>query len=351
MKKNKDLGIDLVTSSTGDFKIEEMSDRIRIHYLDVNKKGENLLYQSNKDLLTYSWKAYWYIKKLSKQKQFDFIHAFFGIPCGYIAMKLNLPYIISLQGSDVPFYNKRFKLLDKLIFKRLSGKIWKKSFCVTSNSEGLKDLALKSVPDFDIKLIYNGVDLAEFKQKKYRKNHKLITLVSTGRLIKRKGYDLLIRALEGLNDFKLILIGSGNIQDELEELVKNHKVNVEFKGMIDHSQIIDYLQNSDIFVLPSLNEGMSISLLEAISCGLPAIVTDVGGSKELVKNNINGFMIEKGSVEQLRSALLKYKKNKKLIEIHGKKSRAIAKKMDWGSIIKEYLDLYKKLIQNKLFLK
>ncbi len=341
LKNNKNLEIDLVTSSTDMFRIEDFSNHIKIHFLDINKKGKNQFYQSNKELLVYSFKAYKYIKKIIKQKQFDFIHAFFGIPCGYIAMKLKLPYIISLQGSDVPFYNKRFRMLDILFFRRLSKKIWKKSFCVTSNSKGLKELALKTLPDFDIKLIYNGVNIDKFIQKKYQKNYKIIKLISTGRLIKRKGYDYLIKALHGLKEFKLILIGAGNIQDELEQLANDLNVDVEFKGMINHTEIINYLQESDIFILPSLNEGMSISLLEAISCGLPCIVTDVGGSGELVIDN--GFVVEKGSVEQLRDALIKYKNNKKLIEIHGKKSREIAKKMSWENIIKEYLDLYNKI--------
>ena len=112
------LEIDLITSSIDKFKIEELTTNIRIHYLDIGKKN-TFHFQSQKDLLIYSWKAYFYAKKLIKQKKFDLTLAFFGIPCGYIAMRLKIPYIVSLRGSDVPGYNERFKILDKFIFSWL----------------------------------------------------------------------------------------------------------------------------------------------------------------------------------------------------------------------------------------
>ena len=204
--KNKNIEIDLVTSSVSDFKIKEFSQKIYIHYLDIGKNG-NLHFQTNKELLLYSWKAYKYSKQLIKKKEFDLIHAFFGIPCGYIAMKLKLPYIVSLRGSDVPSYNKRFKIFDKFIFKRLNKKIWNNAKLVIANSQGLRELALQSSPAQDISVIYNGVNVDEFKQVKKNKINKKITLISTGRFIQRKGYEYLIRALKDVDDIPSISLG------------------------------------------------------------------------------------------------------------------------------------------------
>src|SRR3989344_4881417 len=105
--KYPDLEIDLVTSSVDTFRVEKFAGNITIHFLNIGKRG-NLHYQTNQKLLMYSWKSYWYSKKLMEEKEYDLCHAFFGIPCGYVAMMLRLPYIVSLRGSDVPFYNKRF---------------------------------------------------------------------------------------------------------------------------------------------------------------------------------------------------------------------------------------------------
>jgi glycosyltransferase involved in cell wall biosynthesis len=341
--KYPNLEIDLVTSSVDKFRIEKFSKNIIIHFLDIGKKG-NLHYQSNKDLLTYSWKAYNYSKELIKTKEFDLCHAFFGIPCGYIAMKLkdeyNIPYIVSLRGSDVPFYNKRFYLLDSLVFKRLSKKIWKNAKSVIANSEGLRELALDSNPTQKISIIYNGVDINEFAPLKNKKIGDKIILVSTGRLIKRKGYNYLIKSISELKNVELNLIGDGNLKDELVELSKIEDSSVKFLGKINHEELPKYLQKSNIFILPSLNEGMSNSVLEAMACGLPIITTDTGGSKELIKNN--GFIVKQADVNSLKNAIEEYLKNPELIKLHGDNSRKLAEKMSWENVAKEYERGYKK---------
>jgi len=336
--KIKNLEIDLVTSSIDKFKIEQFAKNIKIHFLDISKKG-NLHYQSNKDLLTYSIKAKKYCKKLIKEKNFDLIHAFFGIPCGYIAMKLGLPYIVSLRGSDVPFYNKRFEKLDKFIFKKLSKKIWKNSKATITNSQGLKELALESCPNQKISIIYNGVDINEFKPLKIRKKNKKVVLISTGRLIKRKGYQYLIPAIKGL-DIKLQLIGDGNLKTELKKLANENKVDVKFLGKKKHKDLIKDLQKADVFILPSLNEGMSNSILEAMACGLPIITTNTGGSKELIKEN--GFIVKKENIKELKNAVQNFIDNPRLIKQMGIKSRKIAEKMSWKEVAGGYMEVYEK---------
>ena len=339
--KYKDIEIDLVTSSIDEEKTEKFSENITIYYLNIGKKG-NLHFQSNKNLLIYSKKALSFSKKLKKEKNYDLCHAFFGIPCGYIAMKLKIPYIVSLRGSDVPFYNKRFYILDKLVFKNLSKKIWKNAKEVVANSEGLKDLALETYDKKEIKVIPNGIDIEEFKPKREERKGKeekgKIKIVSTGRLIERKGFDFLIKALKGKKNFELTLVGDGPLLEELENLSKEKSVKTNFLGMIDHKDIPEVLQKNDIFVLPSLNEGMSNAILEAMACGLPIISTDTGGSKELVKEN--GFLVEKENSENLRKILEKFEKNKKLISKKGDISRKMAEEMKWENIAREYYKAY-----------
>jgi len=332
------LQIDLVTSSISEFKIEQFSENITIHYLDIGKKG-SLHFQTYSNLLNYSYKAYYYSKKLLNKQKFDSIHAFFGIPCGFIAMLLKLPYIVSLRGSDVPFYNHRFRIADKLLFQHLSRIIWRKAKFVVCNSLQLQELALKTYKKANFKIIYNGVNRNEFYYQASQRNEKL-TLISTGRLIERKGFKYLFEALKSLNDVKLILVGEGDMKDELVELSQAYKLEVEFVGMIKHSEIATQLRRADVFVLPSLNEGMSNSVLEAMACGLPIITTNVGGSSELIKEN--GFITEKQSVEQLRKAICFYKENREIIERHSQASLTAAMNFEWNEIAYMYFELYTK---------
>jgi glycosyltransferase involved in cell wall biosynthesis len=342
--KGKDLNIDLVTSLVGGYKKEDFSSNIKIYYLDIGKKGSSH-FQTQKDLFAYSWRAYWFCKKLISKKRYDLIHAFFGIPCGYIAMKLGLPYIVSLRGSDVPFYNQRFYFWDKFIFKRLSKIIWKKSKYVIANSFGLKQLAKNINPAQKIEVIYNGVDSQEFKPNADKSIGKTIKLISIGRLIPRKGYKYLLKSLKGLSNCELFLVGEGVERENLKTLAKKMGVKVRFYGRVSHQEVVYLLREADIFVLPSLNEGMSNSLLEAVACGLPVIVTDTGGSVELVKGN--GIIVPKADVISLRSAIKRFLSDKNSLENMGQKSRQLAESMSWISVAEQYKYFYTKIIRKQ----
>jgi glycosyltransferase involved in cell wall biosynthesis len=318
----KNVKIDLVTAGNGS--IEKFSSNITIYKLKVKKKS--LHYWKFTELLNWSFKANKKVKELIRLNKYNICHSWFGWPTGVIAYFSGLPYIIALRGSDVPGYNVRLKLLDKFVFSFISKVVWKKARKVVANSVGLKELALKTYKR-DIGVIYNGVDVDEFKP---GSKSRRLTLISTGRLIERKGYQYLIPALP--KGVKLQLIGEGNMK--LNKMSKD----VEFLGKVKHSSVRKYLSKASVFVLPSLNEGMSNSVLEAMACGLPLIVTDVGGSAELVDGN--GFVVPKGSSIELRKAIEKFIKDPKLIEKMGKRSRAIAEQMSWKNVVDEYMKVY-----------
>ena len=334
----KKITIDLVTSSARNkYEEEKFAPNIKIYKLDVAK--EKIQYWTMGEIFKWTRKAHKFSKDLAKKNKYDLCHCWFGWPGGLIGYRLRkkIPYIVALRGSDVPGFNPRLKNLDPVLFKPLSKKIWKNAKAVIPNSEGLKKLANKTFKR-DFIVIHNGIDTEEFKPPKKKTVGDKIQLVSTGRLIERKGFKYLIDALKGLDNFELTLLGEGNLEDELKEFGKKKKVSLSLPGRIEHEKIPGYLLEADIFVLPSLNEGMSNSLLEAMACGLPVLVTDVGGSKELVKGN--GFVVKKGSVKALRDALTKY--DKKLIKWQGERSREIALDMSWGRICERYYEVYEK---------
>jgi len=333
--KDKNIQIDLVTSSANKFRKEKFSKNITIHKLNVRKKGTH--FWKMKEIALWTWKSYFYTKKLILKNKYDMCHAWFGWPSGIISylFRKKIPYIIALRGSDVPGYNDRLKLLDSILFKQISKIVWKNAKRVIANSEGLKELALKT-SKIKIDIIYNGVDTNEFKPIKKEKSKK-IRLISTGRLIERKGYQFLIPALKGIQDkYELTLIGEGDLDKKLKALAWKNKVLVIFKGGMGHKEIVKELQEADLFILPSKNEGMSNSILEAMACGLPIIITNVGGSKELV--NGNGVIIE-AKVKSIIKILKEYKR--KDLKKQGNNSRKMAEKMSWERIAKEYLGVYR----------
>jgi glycosyltransferase involved in cell wall biosynthesis len=341
-----DIEVDLVTSSPSNvFETENIGNTINIYKLPVNKK--DIHYWTQREIISYSWKAKKFIDKLMKEKEYNVCHAFFGIPCGAIVyfFRRKFPYVVSLRGSDVPGFNKRFGL-QYVFLTPIIKQVWKQAGAVVANSEGLKELALKSSPDQEISVIYNGIDISEFRPDFNKANSNgEMRVVCVSRLIERKGIRFLIEAIEKLKDrkVKLILVGEGNQEDELKKLVVDSRVSdrVEFKGYMDHDSIANLYRTSDVFVLPSLNEGMSNALLEAMASGLPVIVTDTGGTSELIDGN--GVVVPMCDSDAIAEAIREFMDNPDTHKM-GMRSREIAQQMGWGAIGDAYLKVYGELV-------
>ena len=201
-------------------------------------------------------------------------------------------------------------------------------------------------------MIPNGVDTKYFVHKNIRSN--IVNILGVGRLMPRKGYQFVIQALKNVkaktkNKFIFTIVGGGDYLTELKELARRNNVNklVKFTGQIDYSEIKKLLSTSDIFVHPSMAEGMPLSLLEAISSGLPSISTKIAGNEDLVKNNKNGFLLEVGDVNGITDSLIKLIDDKKLRQKMGIESVKISKNYDWEKISNAYNKIYTKIYNLK----
>ncbi len=339
--RREGLAIDLVASSAGRARVERLAENIFVHYLDIGKRG-GLHYQTMPELLAYAWKARWHARRLIRQHHYELCHAFFGIPCGCLAGRLGLPYIVSLRGSDVPFYNERFRGLDRLVFRQMSVRTWKGAAFVVANSQWLRRLALRTAPQQHIEVIGNGVDTQRFRPA--RSAHAGLRVLCVARLIARKRIDVLMRAVAAVGeaDVHLTIVGSGNEERPLRELARQCGVEdrVSFAGNVPRGKIVDCYHRSDVFVLPSLSEGMSNAALEAMACGLPIVMTNTGGAAELLRDGENGILMGGGSVREVSEALRRYLEEPELARTHGARSREIAEGLSWEKAASQYAELY-----------
>lgn len=134
-------------------------------------------------------------------------------------------------------------------------------------------------------------------------------LLYTGRLAVEKGIPVLFESLRMLvkdgYDFQLVLVGDGEDRQRLEALSQELGIDnrVEFSGFRDQNEVREYLRGSDIFILPSFAEGVPVSLMEAMACGVPVIATYVGGIVELVEPEKSGLMVPPSDAVSLAAAI------------------------------------------------
>jgi L-malate glycosyltransferase len=352
-----DLEVHLVTSSVdGIHHNFNVGEKVSAHSVPIGKNKSKLHHQSIKDVLAYAWRGYRCADKLLKNTKFDVIHAFFGVPCGAMALclgkKYKLPYIVSLRGADVPEFSERFSFL-YVFLRPLIRLIWRRAKFVISNSEGLKQLAQKTNSEQKIEIIPNGVDIQMFKPAAEKKQSGYVRILSVSRLTPRKGLRYLIQAMKILLEnpslvekvkIELQIIGDGDEKNALEQLSNELGISyaVKFLGRISHENLAPYYSEADIFCLPSLNEGMSNTVLEALATGMPIVATKTGGTEELVLDGKSGFFVAQKSAEDLAEKLESLINDEALRLRFGQASRAGAEAMSWKNVAEKYVELYQK---------
>lgn len=178
----------------------------------------------------------------------------------------------------------------------------KKAERVIVTVETTRDYVKVYVDGNKIEKIPNSVDTELFKPMKTRRS-KRKEVIFIGRLNKIKNLHNLIDAFSGIgSSVELILVGYGEEKGALERHAKEVGTNLVFRGVVPREQIPIELNKSDVFILPSFSEGHPKVLLEAMSCGLPCIVSDIPSLREIVKDGFNGFLCKTNS-ESIRNCI------------------------------------------------
>ena len=194
-----------------------------------------------------------------------------------------------------------------------------------------------------IERVYNPVDYELFSSAK-KKQHEKLVYVNVARFNKIKNQLFLIKVFSKVHaedsNTKLVFAGEGELLPQAKDLAKtlNCQDCIEFCGSVD--DIPGLLANCDIFVLPSLSEGMPISLIEAEAAGMPIIASNVGGIPDVVDRN--GILVSVNSEDDLLDAMRHLASDEMLRESMGTRSRDIAKKFSASAITKEYEALYER---------
>lgn len=277
-------------------------------------------------------KAYLRIERELKNHRPDVVHIHMSYKGSFVrkfaihklCKKYSIPDIIHLHGSEFQKWYDGTTASQKKQIKTLL----KECDAFVVLGEKWNKVVKTIEPDTNTVVVYNTVSIPNVSTY-WMQPFKILYL---GVLIKRKGVSDLLKAISLLssevssNKVQFIIAGNGEEEETLRKQCKDLEITnlVSFLGWVDGERKIKLLSECQMFVLPSYNEGLPVSILEAISYGMPVVSTDVGDISSAVHDGENGYLVLPGDVETLKDRLLKLINNRDLFEDMSQKSKLIA---------------------------
>lgn len=269
--------------------------------------------------------------KLIKKYDFDIVHTHSsktGI-LGRIAARLcSVKFIIhTVHGFAFPMATSKLKYCIYYIMEKIGSMCGTMLICLHENDKKIA-MEILSVPEKNIAIVENGIDINKFKKlpsdekklirKKYSLNDNDIIIGMTGRLWPQKNPLLLLKACKDIilsnRNIHIVYAGDGELRKDIELFIEkyNLKNNVHLIGW--SNEVPKILNMFDIFVLPSLYEGMPLAILEAQSTSLPCIVSNIPGNAHIVENKKTGLLFNSNSSSDLKEKIINLLTNPKFGE-------------------------------------
>ena len=352
--------------------VKEITDRnpdIEFHLVTVNLDGKQLKEEKIGNVFVYRvgsgslgklfFPFFGLVKGLSLHSKHTF-SATWSILAGYSGfaalffkyLKPNVPFILNLQEGDPIEYIKRQVWFVYPLFVQ----IFRKADRIQAISNYLADFARSMGARVTILVIPNGVDVSQFSKEfpvqeleslktKLGKKSGDTFLVTSSRLVLKNGVEDVISALTFLpQNVKFLILGTGPLEAELKRLARKLDLldRVIFQGFVDQNDVPKYLKISDIFIRPSLSEGMGISFIEAMSARIPVIATPVGGIPDFLKDpsadlrKATGLFCEVQNPKSIAEIVNKLISDPALGEtITSNAHNLVKEKFDWNLVAKD----------------
>jgi len=297
------------------------------------------------------------IMKLLKKIQPDLVHLYVQHYYSIPIILSGFPYILTSWGNEVLKLRRANLILNTLA--RCAAMNARK---ITGDARCVKKAWIEvGVPEKRIEVIFFGVDISVFNpdvngqgvRKRLELGKNDIVVISTRAFYEDPPYDVecLIRAipliLKRHRNIKFIIKGAGPLENYLKSLVKELSVSryVRFVGLVPHYKVAQYLAAADIYVSTCYIDTTSVSLLEAMACALPPIVTDILGNREWIENGVNGFLFPPKNPKALAEKIIELVENEPLRKRFGKRCfRIIKQKATWKESLTKMETIYKSLL-------
>lgn len=306
----------------------------------------------------FAWRASRYLSR----QEFDILHGFEICPFFYLLQKKKKPVVVQTFGNeplkteDIKriFHRLRWVPFFKSVVRRADfiGSIGQKQAEEVVKLYGISREKIFDLPDgVELKKIVNPAANPKKKRCLGLDDSDLV-LICVSRLAVNKGTQYLIQAVDilakRLKNIKLILVGSGPQEKKLGNIIKKFNLTDRIRHFkdVNDEELSEYYGLADIFVLPTLYEGLPLVLLEAAAYGLPIITTDITDNSQIVKNGKNGYLVPVRNAPAIADAVIRIYENN-LISKMSRESKELAQNYDWPNVARKALNKYEEILAKK----
>lgn len=305
----------------------------------------------------YSFDFPWLFRayRLLRERSIDVMHSHefaTNVYASLLSRVTGIPVITTVHGKN--YYGERGR-------RRLAYRFVARQSRMVAVSQDLKRFLMQrvAIPSDRIRVVHNGIDLGRYAVQ--AENHRSVrndlgigpdqrVIGTVGNLFAVKGQVYLLRACQAVArtfpDFVLLVAGEGDQLGALEKEASDLGIanNVKFLGFREDVPVL--LQAMDIFVLPSLSEGLPLSVLEALSLQKPVVATNVGGIPEIVEDGVTGFLVPPKNPDALAKAILQMLQHPRIAADMGQAGRKRVEE-DFGlaKMLREYQSLYEEALR------
>jgi glycosyltransferase involved in cell wall biosynthesis len=306
------------------------------------KGGREPFKWSNLPKLTFDF------RRLTKKIKPDLIHAGPIQTCAFIAILSGFRPILTMSWG--------FDLMDDVHknkwMERVTCFVLRRSTFFTSDAKVTRDMAVTYGMNPENTVVFPwGVDLEHFKPDTEHAPRNTFTLFCNRAWESRYGVDVLARAFvqvaEQNENVNLVLLGGGSLGGQLRQILQSGGMleRVIFGGQVSQTNLPDWYHRSDLYISPSHVDGSSVSLMEALACGLPCLVSDIPANKEWVVEDENGWLFRDGDANHLAEKILSAISQREKMPGIGASSRRVAEmRADWKKNSEALMNAYRSLI-------
>lgn len=302
----------------------------------IEKKGHKIIYLNKHKGIDISMIIK--LKKIINNYKPHVIHTHrhvleYVVPAVKISKHKKIKIVHTIHNIATKEVRKTLQVLQKIWFK-------KNIVIPVAISELVRDSIIERYNIKNVPIVYNGIELKKCIVKKdYKFQYKILHI---GRFSEQKNHiemiDIFENCLKKNKKLKLILVGSGELFEEVEKIVKEKELenNIILQGKLE--ECYNIINESDIFILPSKWEGMPMTIIEAMGSGVPCIAYPVGGIPDMIDDGIDGFLPK--TKDEFIDKVLELSENEELRKNIGKKSVIKSKEFSAIEMCKRYCDIY-----------